>query len=325
VPVVITSDRGSQFTSALWDSLCNILGIRHVQTTAYHPQSNGLVERFHRRLKGALRARLAGPTWTAHLPWVLLGLRAAPREEDNISPAQAVFGTPIVLPGQFLDENANVNEAEFFQNFSKAVGAAKIIPTRHNVARAQQAPEDLPVDLLRAEAVLVRRDGHVPPLAPLYNGPYRVLTRSRDFFRLQMGDRTDTVSTSRLKPCLSPAAVPSAPPRQGRPPGQRKDVTFRWPPARLAVRPPASVSPAASARTLAAAGPSTPPVPGAGTVFPHGQGFFARPDPGQEQRPSTPAGRPQRHRRPSQTCELHMGQVWGSCVEECLVWTLCRL
>jgi hypothetical protein len=43
----------------------------------------------------------AGPTWTAHLPWVLLGLRAAPHEEDNISPAQAVFGTPIVLPGQF--------------------------------------------------------------------------------------------------------------------------------------------------------------------------------------------------------------------------------
>jgi hypothetical protein len=84
-----------------------------VQTTAYHPQSNGLVERFHQRLKDALQARLAGPMWTEHLPWVLLGLHAAPCEEDNISPAQAVFGTPIVLPGQFLDENPNVNENEF--------------------------------------------------------------------------------------------------------------------------------------------------------------------------------------------------------------------
>jgi Integrase core domain/Integrase zinc binding domain len=86
VPAVITSDRGSQFTSALWDSLCTILGIRHLQTTACHPQSNGLVERFHQRLKDALRARLAGPKGTAHLPLVLLGLRAVPREEDNISP-----------------------------------------------------------------------------------------------------------------------------------------------------------------------------------------------------------------------------------------------
>jgi transposase InsO family protein len=67
VPAVITLDRGSQFTSALWDSLCTTLGIKHVQTTAYHPQANRLVERFHRRLKDALHARLAGPTWTAHL------------------------------------------------------------------------------------------------------------------------------------------------------------------------------------------------------------------------------------------------------------------
>jgi transposase InsO family protein len=44
---VITLDRGSQFTSALWDSLCNTLGTEHVQTTAYHPQANGLVKRFH--------------------------------------------------------------------------------------------------------------------------------------------------------------------------------------------------------------------------------------------------------------------------------------
>jgi transposase InsO family protein len=51
VPTVITSDRGSQFTSALWDSLCTILGIWHVQTTAYHPQSNGLVENIRPKLR----------------------------------------------------------------------------------------------------------------------------------------------------------------------------------------------------------------------------------------------------------------------------------
>jgi hypothetical protein len=125
---------------------------------------------------------------------------------------QAVFGTPIVSPGQFLDEKAIVNEAEFSKKFSQAVGAAKIIPTRHNVAQAHQAPEDLLTDLLRAKEILVRLDGHVLPLAPLYNGPYRVLTRSLDFFRLQIGDRTDTVSTSGLKPCMDPVAAPAAPP-----------------------------------------------------------------------------------------------------------------
>ncbi len=52
----VTTDRGTQFTSALWSSTCTSLGIKHVLTTAYHPQSNGMVERVHRQLKDALRA-----------------------------------------------------------------------------------------------------------------------------------------------------------------------------------------------------------------------------------------------------------------------------
>jgi len=77
VPGTVTTDRGTQFTSALWSSTCTSLGIKHVLTTAYHPQSNGMVERVHRQIKDSLRARGAGPTWHSHLPWELMGLRAA--------------------------------------------------------------------------------------------------------------------------------------------------------------------------------------------------------------------------------------------------------
>ena len=72
VPVTITSEQGAQFTSSLWAALCAILDIVHVPTTAYHPESNGLVERFHRRLKDSLRDRAVD--WFIHLPWVMLGL-----------------------------------------------------------------------------------------------------------------------------------------------------------------------------------------------------------------------------------------------------------
>jgi len=59
VPETLTTDRGAQFTSETWRVLCLKLGTRHVLTTAYHPQSNGVVERVHRQLKDALRARAA--------------------------------------------------------------------------------------------------------------------------------------------------------------------------------------------------------------------------------------------------------------------------
>jgi transposase InsO family protein len=79
------------------------LGVSHKMTTAFHPQSNGVVERFHRRLKNALRARLAAADWPLHLPWVMLGLRAAPREDSGISAAELVFGAPLTLPAPIVD------------------------------------------------------------------------------------------------------------------------------------------------------------------------------------------------------------------------------
>jgi hypothetical protein len=75
-----------------------MLHIMHRTTTAYHPESNGAVERLHCHLKDALHARIAMAIWAKEIPWVLLGLRAQPREDTGLSPAKAVFGAPIVLP-----------------------------------------------------------------------------------------------------------------------------------------------------------------------------------------------------------------------------------
>jgi hypothetical protein len=41
-------------------------------------------------------------TWAKELPFVLLSLRAQPREDTGLSPAEAVFGPPIALPIEFL-------------------------------------------------------------------------------------------------------------------------------------------------------------------------------------------------------------------------------
>jgi hypothetical protein len=87
VPETITSDHGLQFTSSLWLQFCEMLNISHKQTTAYHPDSNGTVKRLHRRLKNALCTRTAAATWSEELPFVLLGLRAQPREDTGLTPA----------------------------------------------------------------------------------------------------------------------------------------------------------------------------------------------------------------------------------------------
>ena len=67
VPAVFTSDRGAQFTSAVWCAVYSLLGVDHATTTTYHPEGNGMVERFHRSLKAALRARCSGGDWACVL------------------------------------------------------------------------------------------------------------------------------------------------------------------------------------------------------------------------------------------------------------------
>ena len=59
IPSTVTTDRGRQFESHLWRALTEILGCHHLRTTAYHPSTNGMVERFHRQLKASLKAKIS--------------------------------------------------------------------------------------------------------------------------------------------------------------------------------------------------------------------------------------------------------------------------
>ena len=211
VPAAITTDRGVQFTSAVWDVLCKRLGIQHITTTSYHPQSNGLVERFHRQLKDAFRARLAGREWTAHLPWVLLGLRAAPKEDHNVSAAELLYGVPLALPGELLD-TAEPPAASFLENLRRSPLS---IPTRPLTGPSPAV--DPPSHLTSVDFVFVKRGAPGPPLSPLYDGPYRVVSRGPKTFTLQLGGRQEVVTVDRLKPCLAAEVTPAAPPPRGRP------------------------------------------------------------------------------------------------------------
>jgi hypothetical protein len=229
LPSTITSDRGPQFTYALWSALCRLLNIKHNPTTAYHPQSNGLVERFHRRLKDGLRARPANSDWCSHLPWVMLGIRSAWRLDSKFSPAEAVYGAQPVLPGQFLTAEESPSPS-FLTDLQGLLTGRAVLPTSHHNT---PAPQQLPEDLLLTRHVLIRKDGHVPPLAAAYNGPYLVLERSLRFFKLQIGDRQDTVSTLRLKACISQPETEiqvAQPPTRGRPPIIARQASLPTPP-----------------------------------------------------------------------------------------------
>ena len=105
VPALLTSDCGAQFTFTVWSEVYSVLGISRIKTTSFHPQSNGMFQRFHCSLKTSLLARLASSNWVTHLPLVMLGLWFSPKDDSSFYPAEAVYGSNLSLPGEFLEHS----------------------------------------------------------------------------------------------------------------------------------------------------------------------------------------------------------------------------
>ena len=74
VPLHLVTDRGAQFESELFMELSSLIGFHRLRTTSYHPQCNGMIERFHRTLKTAIKAR--GESW-----FCLLYTSPSPRDK----------------------------------------------------------------------------------------------------------------------------------------------------------------------------------------------------------------------------------------------------
>lgn len=243
-PSDITSDRGPQFVSELWSAMAGSLGVQVHRTTAYHPQANGLCERFHRSLKAALRAALSDGNWIDRLPWVLLGLRSAPKDELNAAPAELVLGQPLRVPGEFLPGSSGAPSFPF-----SVEGPLSPTPVHHCVPKVF-----VPSALMSARFVFVRHDAHRSPLQPPYDGPFRVLEHGDKSFVLDMGGRRECVSLDRLKPAHLVAGdvlLPAQVPRRGRPPRPAASLQR----VNVECRSPTRVSPGSPARLVSPAPP----------------------------------------------------------------------
>lgn len=100
-PLKLFTDQGSEFESARCQALTRVLDTVRQHTTAPRPTTNRVVEWFHRQLKAVIIAHDA-KKWTAILLTILLGFRAAWKDDLQASISEILYGSPIWLPGEFL-------------------------------------------------------------------------------------------------------------------------------------------------------------------------------------------------------------------------------
>ena len=199
VPLHVVTDRGTQFESELFSELSKLTGFHRLRTTAYHPQTNGMIERAHRTLKSAIIAKKQ--TWISALPCILIALRSIPTE--NMSPFCAVTGTNMRVPQVLIQSDNNSSQfnepqiAELARHMSQIDTDKLATGNIHSASRKCYVPSELHT----CEFVWLRTDRVRKALEAPYSGPYKVISRFPNYFTIEKPDKsTCNVSIERLKP-----------------------------------------------------------------------------------------------------------------------------
>ena len=94
VPTKLLTDQGRNFLPALLKGVCTLLGVQKIQTTLYHPQCNGMIERLHRSLADMISHFVGsdGKNWDEVVPYALMAYRSAPDMSTGYSPHILLYG-----------------------------------------------------------------------------------------------------------------------------------------------------------------------------------------------------------------------------------------
>ena len=111
VPEQLHTDQGRNFKSALIKQICQFLGIQKTRTTPYHPQSDGMVERFnHTPLSMLSIAAEESKDWNRKIPTTMFAYRSSVNESTGESPFCLIFGLKAQLPVDVMYNLARNNE-----------------------------------------------------------------------------------------------------------------------------------------------------------------------------------------------------------------------
>jgi len=191
-PVNIICDNGPAFRAKLSSELDRRVGVRRLFTTAYHPQSNGKIERPHRIFGYSMRIYV-NPTqtdWDERLKPIVYATRTTVPEDSPYCPYTLWFGrepvTPIgLLSGEFDATAGESGSLNFHDALLDQMIAAeimkKVIRAREDRAAMYNSPPELPPVWEPGQLVLVHRQVIQKDLAQKFInqwvGPFRIIQR----------------------------------------------------------------------------------------------------------------------------------------------------
>jgi hypothetical protein len=225
-PREIITDRGRNFISQIIKEINELCGIRHLFTTAYHPQTNGLTERFNKTLANMLSMYVNEEqnNWDIILPYVTFAYNTARQESTGFSPFYLTYGREAattlesVLPSQ-PEEKYNTYDDYVNHLVTRAEDARQL--ARLHLMESQSKDKGIydkkhrPVNYQVGQLVWIftpiRRVGLSEKLLKRFFGPYRITRKISEVnYEIEPVDqgrrrhKKEVVHVLRMKPYNDP-------------------------------------------------------------------------------------------------------------------------
>jgi transposase InsO family protein len=221
-PQTISSDRGTNFMSELFQEMCKLLNIKRINSTAFNPKMQGKVEKFHLGLNQTMShyVNKYGNDWDEFVNYALMAHRAIPHSITRFSPYYLLHGRQMKLP---MEDDLTMAEYPVKRDSrtplqdhidtlaDRLKEAYRITRENNNLGRRRQkAQYDKGTKLITFQPgdevylrEMVRRKRGCPKFRVKWKGPFTVIKRLSDLNYLVKVKRNKeiVVNVNKMKHC----------------------------------------------------------------------------------------------------------------------------
>lgn len=207
-PFSILTDQGTNFLSDLFKQVNKILKIKKLQTSPYHPQTNGALEKSHHSLSNYLRNFASDDpnNWDTWVPFAMFCYNSTPHTVTQFMPFELLFGHKPQIPSSFLKSpeplytyDDYAKELKYRMQKSNEIAKENINKSKEK-SKLHYDQHIKSVKFSVGDSVLLRDESKKGKLSPPWLGPFIVVeVLSDENTRIKIGNTVKTVHNNRLK------------------------------------------------------------------------------------------------------------------------------
>lgn len=182
IPKILVSDQGTEFLSKVMSDTCKLLKIQRINTSPYHPQANGALERSHRTLGDYLRHYVDKDqgNWDSYIPYAMFVFNSSEHRITGKQPYQLLYGRKLMVPGTFIRlEEPRYNYDDYVHELKQRLQASheiarnKLIQQKHKTKDGYDKNQNSIVINI-GDKVLLQDKARKGKLSVKWLGPYEV-------------------------------------------------------------------------------------------------------------------------------------------------------